>query len=74
MAWLLRSTNYSVVLAALFYLAVNVGFYILQDAMADVRLVALDGLVWMGAAVVIVALNRKAFLGQKRSGFTTPGA
>jgi membrane protease YdiL (CAAX protease family) len=62
MAWLLQSTNYYVVLATLFHFAVNVGFYILQDAIADLRLVALNGLVWMGAAVVIVALNREEFL------------
>ena len=67
MAWLLQGTNYNVVLATLFHFAVNVGFYILQDAMADLRLAALNGLVWMGAAVVVVALNRKDFLqfGQK---------
>jgi hypothetical protein len=62
MAWLLQGTNYNVVLASLFHFAVNVGYYILKDAHADIRLVALNGFVWMGAAVVIVALNRKDFL------------
>jgi hypothetical protein len=62
MAWLLQGTNYNVVLATLFHFGVNVGFYILQDALADVRLVALNGLVWIGAAVIIVVFNKKDFL------------
>jgi membrane protease YdiL (CAAX protease family) len=62
MAWLLQGTNYNVVLACLFHFAVNAGFYMLKDALADIRLVAMNGFVWMGAAVVIVALNRKYFL------------
>jgi membrane protease YdiL (CAAX protease family) len=63
MAWLLRDTNYNVVLASLFHFAVNAGFFILKDALTDIRLMALNGFVWMGAAVVIVILNRKEFLG-----------
>ncbi len=62
MAWLLQGTNYNVILATLFHSGVNVGFYILQDALADIRLVALNGLVWLGAAVLIVARKRKVFL------------
>lgn len=62
MAWLLQGTNYNVVLAGLFHFAVNVGFYILTDALADIRLVALNGLVWMGAAVVIIILTRRNYL------------
>jgi membrane protease YdiL (CAAX protease family) len=62
MAWLLQGTNYNVVLACLFHFAVNVGFYILMDALADLRLIALNGIVWIGAAVIIVAFNRKGFL------------
>ena len=68
MAWLLQDTNYNVVLATLFHFAVNVGFYILQDAIADLQLMALNGFMWMGAAVVIITLNRKNSLdfGKKR--------
>jgi membrane protease YdiL (CAAX protease family) len=62
MAWLLVGTNYNVVLACLFHFAVNAGFYILKDALADTRLIMLNGLVWIGAAVIIVALNKKDFL------------
>lgn len=67
MAWLLHGTDYNVVLASLFHFAVNVGFYILTDALSDLRLVAMNGLVWLGAAVVVVALNRRYFLRNKES-------
>jgi membrane protease YdiL (CAAX protease family) len=62
MAWLLQGTNYNVILACLFHFAVNAGFYMLINALTDLRLMALNGLVWMAAAVVIVVLNRKDFL------------
>jgi membrane protease YdiL (CAAX protease family) len=61
-AWLLQGTNYNVVLACLFHFAVNAGFYILKDALADSRLIVLNGFVWIGAAVIIMAFNRKDFL------------
>ena len=61
MDWLLRGTDYNVVVATVFHFAVNAGFYILQDAMADIRLVALNGVVWGGAAVVIAVLGRYKF-------------
>lgn len=62
MAWLLQGTGYNVILASLFHFGVNVGFYTLQNAMTDIRLVALNGVVWLGAAVIIVIRNRKGFL------------
>jgi membrane protease YdiL (CAAX protease family) len=62
MGWLVQGTNYNVVLPTLFHFSVNVGFFILQDVVTDVRIAALNGLVWIGAAALIVARNRKAFL------------
>ncbi|MBV7336674.1 CPBP family intramembrane metalloprotease [Chloroflexi bacterium TSY] len=62
MAWLLQGTNYNVVMACLFHFSVNAGFYLLKDVLTDVRLIALNGIIWMGAAVVIVTLNREQFL------------
>jgi membrane protease YdiL (CAAX protease family) len=66
MAWLIQTAGYNVIPAALFHFAVNAGFYILKDALTDVRLIALNGIVWMGVAVIIVALNRKEFLGMRK--------
>jgi hypothetical protein len=70
LAWLLRGTRFNVILATLFHFGVNVGFYILQNARDDLRLVALNGLVWLGAALFTVALDRQVkfpqFRGLKR--------
>lgn len=62
MAWLLQGTNYNVVLAGLFHFSVNAGFYLLKDVLTDVRLIALNGIIWTVAAVIIVTLNREQFL------------
>ncbi len=62
MAWLLQGTNYNVILACLFHFAVNAGFYILKDALADTRLIALNGLVWIALTAVIMVFNRKSDL------------
>jgi uncharacterized protein len=63
MAWLLKGTDYNVVIAGLFHFAVNVGFYILlREVSSDLRLMMLMGLVWVVVAVVIIVLNRKYFL------------
>lgn len=65
-AWLLHGTDYNVVLASLFHFSVNVGFYILTDALTDIRLVALNGLAWLVIAIFVVALNRTYFLGLRK--------
>ena len=63
MAWLLKGTDYNVVIAGLFHFAVNVGFYILlREVSSDLRLMMLMGLVWVVVAVVIIVFNRKYFL------------
>lgn len=63
MAWLLKGTDYNVVIAGLFHFAVNVGFYILfREVSTDLRLMILMGLVWVVVAVVIIVLNREYFL------------
>jgi membrane protease YdiL (CAAX protease family) len=66
MAWLIQTAEYNVIPAALFHFAVNAGFYILKDVLTDIRLMALNGIVWMGAAVIVVVLSRKEFLGRHK--------
>ena len=79
MGWLLQGTNYNVVLATLFHFAVNVGFFILQDAHTDFRISVLNGLVWIGATVMIVVHNKMSARKQQvlpsepRSSSTMPG-
>ena len=63
MAWLLKGTDYNVVIAGLFHFMVNVGVYILlREVYTDLRLMMLMGLVWVVVAVVIIVLNREYFL------------
>jgi uncharacterized protein len=62
MAWLLRDTDFNVVIATLFHFAVNAGAYILMDAIPDARFMMLYGLFWAVVAVGIVVLNGKYFL------------
>jgi membrane protease YdiL (CAAX protease family) len=61
MGWLVQGANSNVVLPTLFHFSVNVGFFILQDAVTDVRIAALNGLVWMGAAVLVVLRSKKRY-------------
>jgi membrane protease YdiL (CAAX protease family) len=62
MVWLLQGTDYNVTIAWLFHFAVNVGFYILKGVSTDLRLMLLNGIVWVIVAIAIIALNRKDFL------------
>jgi membrane protease YdiL (CAAX protease family) len=59
MGWLVRGGNSNVLLPTLFHFSVNVGFFILQEAATDVRIAALNGLVWLGAAVLVVLRSKK---------------
>ncbi len=61
MGWLVQGTNSNVVLPTLFHFSVNVGFFILQNALSDVRVAALNGMVWMGAAVLVVLRSNKRY-------------
>jgi len=66
MAWLLRGTNHNVILATLFHFGVNAGYYLLKDGLTDLRLIILNGLVWLGAAILITVLYKKDFLPLRR--------
>lgn len=66
MGWLLRGTNYNVILASLFHFGVNAGYYLLKDGLTDLRLIVLNGLLWLGAALLITVLYRKEFLPLRR--------
>ena len=59
MGWLVRGDNSNVLLPTLFHFSVNVGFFILQEAAADVRIAALNGVVWLGAAVLVALRSKK---------------
>ena len=59
MAWLFRNDDYNVILAGLFHFAVSLGFFMLKDALADLRLMALNGLVWIGIAAFILLFRNR---------------
>jgi len=61
MAWLFRDDDYHLLLTGLFHFAVSLGFFMLKDALADLRLMALNGLVWIGIAAVIVLFRKEDF-------------
>jgi membrane protease YdiL (CAAX protease family) len=61
-AWILRNTGYNVVIAGLFHFTINAGFFILKDAITDLRFMMLNGIVWVIAAAILVTLKRKDFL------------
>jgi membrane protease YdiL (CAAX protease family) len=59
MAWLIRGTDYNVPLASLFHFGINVGFYILQDAVSDIRLVAMNGVLWLILSTTVITIDRR---------------
>ncbi len=59
MGWLVQGANSNVVLPTLFHFSVNVGFFILQEAVMDVRIAALNGFVWIAAAVFVGLRHKK---------------
>jgi len=61
MAWLFRDDDYHLLLTGLFHFAVSLGFFMLKDALAELRLMALNGLVWIGIAAVIVLFRKEDF-------------
>ena len=61
MGWLVRGTNSNVLLPTLFHFSVNVGFFILQEAATDVRIAAMNGVVWLGTAVFIALRHKKRY-------------
>jgi membrane protease YdiL (CAAX protease family) len=65
MAWLIRGAEYNVAQACLFHFGVNAGFFLIQDALADLRLIAWNGITWILLAAVIVIVRRKDFLPQR---------
>jgi hypothetical protein len=60
-AWLLLGTSYNVVIALLFHFVVNTGFFMLTNALTDLRFMMLNGILWVIVAAILVMLKRKDF-------------
>jgi membrane protease YdiL (CAAX protease family) len=56
-AWLLRGTDYNLILASLFHLSINIGFLAFFSNSTDSRFMLLNGVVWLIPAIVIVLFS-----------------
>lgn len=59
MAYVLGSTRYNVVLAALFHGTLNCGFFVMKAAITDARFMLVNGCVWMLVWGVVLAEERR---------------
>ncbi len=53
-AWLLRGTDYNLIIASLFHLAINIGFLAFFNNSTDSRFMLINGVVWLIPAIIIV--------------------
>jgi len=60
LAWLLRETEYNLIISAMFHLSINVCFLVFfHNSMTDSRFMLINGLVWLIPAVGLVVLTGK---------------
>ncbi len=63
LAWLLRKTNFNVILASLFHISLNIGYYVFfRQLLSDTRVMAVNGVVWVIVAIVVVVIGRETLL------------
>ena len=59
-AWLLRGTEYNLIISAMFHLSINVCFWVFfHNSMTDSKFMLVNGLVWLIPAIGIVVLTGK---------------
>jgi uncharacterized protein len=57
LAWLLRKTNFNVLLATLFHLSLNIGYYVFfRDVLSDPRFMSVNGVTWMIISIVAMII------------------
>ncbi|MEL6843965.1 MAG: type II CAAX endopeptidase family protein, partial [Bacteroidota bacterium] len=60
LAWMLRDTDFNIIIATLFHLSINLGFYaFFKNSLTDAKLMLINGGVWLVSAVILVALTSK---------------
>jgi uncharacterized protein len=65
LVWLLRKTNFNVLLAALFHMSLNIGYYaFFRDVLSDSRFMAMNGLAWIIISIAVILTGRES-LGNK---------
>jgi len=60
--WLIRDAGWNVILPLFVHLAVNMGYYVFSSVLSDPRYMRINGLVWVGAAFLVVILQWKFFM------------
>jgi hypothetical protein len=67
-AWLLRGTQYNLIIATVFHIAVNLGFVLFfKNSLTDAKLIIINGIIWFIPAIIIVLINGKYFFKLKLS-------
>lgn len=60
LSWILRNTNYSIILSTLFHASINIGFFVfMKNSLADPTLMLINGIVWLIPALIIIAVTGK---------------
>ena len=63
-AWLLRDTQYNLIIPVLFHISINLGFLILfKNWLTDSKLILINGIVWLIPAIGIVLMTGKDLIG-----------
>jgi membrane protease YdiL (CAAX protease family) len=53
-AWLLRETQFNIIIAAVFHIAINLGFVVFfKNSLTDYKLMVINGIVWLTPAIVL---------------------
>ncbi|MDR2041964.1 MAG: CPBP family intramembrane metalloprotease [Tannerella sp.] len=53
-AWLLRGTQFNIIIAAVFHIAINLGFAVFfKSSLSDSRLMLINGIVWLIPAAIL---------------------
>jgi membrane protease YdiL (CAAX protease family) len=61
-AWLLRETQFNMIIAAVFHITINLGFIIFfKNSLNDNKLMIINGIVWLIPAIIIVLITEKEF-------------
>ena len=59
-AWLLRGTEYNLIISAMFHLSINICFWVFfHNSLTDSKFMLVNGLVWLIPAIGIVVLTGK---------------
>jgi len=60
LAWILRDTQYNLIISVLFHVSINLGFLMLfKNSLTDSKLMIINGIVWLIPAIGIVIITGK---------------